>query len=54
VALGLKPEEGGLVVDPVVPEELGTVAIKGIHGLGGRWDLRAWKTTGSIHQGMGR
>jgi glycogen debranching enzyme len=49
VALGLEPREGGLVVDPVVPEELGTVAINGIHGLGRRWDLRAWKTTGSIH-----
>jgi glycogen debranching enzyme len=54
VALGLESGEGGLVVDPVVPEELGTVAINGIHGHGRRWDLRAWKTTGSIHEGRER
>jgi glycogen debranching enzyme len=54
VALGLEPEGDGLVVDPLVPDELGTVAIKGVHGLRRRWDLRAWKTTGSIHEGRER
>jgi glycogen debranching enzyme len=51
VALGLEPRDGRLTVDPVVPESFGRVHLKGIHAGGTRWDVKAWKTTGSVQQG---
>jgi len=45
--LGLEPQNGSLVVDPRVPEELGRIAFKGIHAFGRRWDIKAWRDTGS-------
>jgi glycogen debranching enzyme len=51
VALGIEPRNGRLTVDPVVPEALGRVHLKGIHAAGRQWDVKAWKTTGSVHQG---
>ncbi|MGH2677471.1 MAG: amylo-alpha-1,6-glucosidase, partial [Actinomycetota bacterium] len=53
VALGLEPESGGLVVDPLVPDALGEVRLKGIHARGKRWDIKAWKTTGSVQEARG-
>jgi len=50
VVLGLEPQGGGLVVDPIVPEELGRVALTGIHAHGAQWDVKAWKTTGSVQK----
>jgi glycogen debranching enzyme len=51
VALGLEPRDGRLTVDPLVPEALGRVHLKGIHSAGRQWDVKAWKTTGSVQQG---
>jgi glycogen debranching enzyme len=53
VALGLEPEENGLAVDPLVPDALGEVRLKGIHARGKRWDVKAWKTTGSVQEARG-
>ena len=48
LALGLKPKAGELVIDPLVPEDLGRVGLKGIHGAGSRWELWAEGTEGEI------
>ena len=48
LALGLKPKAGELVIDPLVPEDLGRVELKGIHGAGSRWELWAEGTEGEI------
>lgn len=53
VALGLQPETNGLTVDPLVPDALGEVRLKGIHARGKRWDVKAWKTTGSVQEARG-
>jgi glycogen debranching enzyme len=53
VALGLEPEANGLTVDPLVPDTLGDVRLKGIHARGKRWDVKAWKTTGSVQEAQG-
>jgi glycogen debranching enzyme len=49
LVLGLAPAKGRLVVDPLVPEELGRVELKGVHAAGKQWDVKAWKDTGSAH-----
>jgi glycogen debranching enzyme len=51
VALGMKPKAGELVIDPVVPKDLGRVGLKGVHGSGSRWDLWAEGTEGHITKG---
>jgi glycogen debranching enzyme len=51
VSLGLKPKAGELAIDPRVPEDLGRVGLKGIHGVGSRWDLWAEGTEGEITKG---
>jgi glycogen debranching enzyme len=53
VSLGLEPEANGLSVDPLVPDALGEVRLKGIHARGKRWDVKAWKTTGSVQEARG-
>jgi glycogen debranching enzyme len=50
VVLGLAPVKGRLVVDPLVPEELGKVELNGVHAAGKQWDVKAWKDTGSAHE----
>jgi glycogen debranching enzyme len=50
VALGLEPRDGRLTVDPVVPDALGRVSLKGIHAAGQRWDVKAWRRTGSVQR----
>jgi len=54
VVLGLEPRNRALTVDPIVPEELGRVALRGLHAFGERWDVKAWKTTGSVHRQGGK
>jgi glycogen debranching enzyme len=53
VALGLEPEANGLAVDPLVADALGEVRLKSIHARGKRWDVKAWKTTGSVQEARG-
>ena len=53
VALGLEPEANGLTVDPLVPDALGEVRLKGIHARRKRWDVKAWKTSGSVQEARG-
>jgi glycogen debranching enzyme len=53
VALGLEPEANGLTVDPLVPDALGEVRLKGIQARAKRWDVKAWKTTGSVQEARG-
>ena len=48
VVLGLEPKNGTVGVDPLVPEELGEVAFKGVHAFGSRYDVKGWKGTGSV------
>ncbi|HEX5947945.1 MAG TPA: glycogen debranching protein, partial [Actinomycetota bacterium] len=48
IALGLKPKAGELVIDPMVPEDLDRVGLKGVHGAGSRWELWAKGTEGEI------
>jgi hypothetical protein len=53
LVLGLEPRNGKLTVDPVVPEELGRVEMKGLHAFGSQWDVKAWKNTGSVRKQAG-
>jgi glycogen debranching enzyme len=53
LVLGLEPRNGKLTVDPVVPEELGRVEMKGLHAFGSQWDVKAWKKTGSVRKQPG-
>jgi glycogen debranching enzyme len=39
--LGLEPAAGEVTLDPVVPEEIGRVAVKGQKAFGTRWDIEA-------------
>ncbi|HEX9824234.1 MAG TPA: glycogen debranching N-terminal domain-containing protein [Actinomycetota bacterium] len=38
VFLGMEPREGGLALDPAVPEEVGDLRVRGIHAHGGHHD----------------
>ncbi len=46
--LGLEAVDGTLVLDPVVPQEIGGIAIRGIPAFGSLWDLEAVGRTGEI------
>jgi glycogen debranching enzyme len=46
--LGIRAEDGGLTVDPRVPEEFGEIYYHGLHAFGGHWDVRAAGTKGSV------
>ena len=37
-----------LVIDPLVPQDLDRVGLKGVHGAGSRWELWAKGTEGEI------
>ncbi len=53
LALGLELKDGELTMDPLAPEELGRVGLKGIHALGHHWDLWAEGSDGEITEGKG-
>ncbi|MFC6016476.1 glycogen debranching N-terminal domain-containing protein [Plantactinospora solaniradicis] len=42
--LGLEIEQGRLVLDPCIPEEIGRIEVVGCNALGKRWDLTATGT----------
>jgi glycogen debranching enzyme len=46
--LGLDAVDGALVIDPVVPAEIGGIAIRGVPALGALWDLEAVGRTGAV------
>ena len=46
--LGLEADDGFLTVDPSLPQEIGRIAIKGIHAFGARWTIEAEGTSGSV------
>jgi glycogen debranching enzyme len=46
--LGLDAMDGALTLDPVVPQEIGRIAIRGIPAFGASWDLEAIGRTGEI------
>ncbi|MGH2766344.1 MAG: amylo-alpha-1,6-glucosidase [Actinomycetota bacterium] len=48
LALGLEPGKGEVVIDPLVPPDLGRVGLTGVHGAGSRWELWAEGTEGEI------
>jgi glycogen debranching enzyme len=48
--LGLEADDGFLTVNPALPEEIGRIAIKGIHAFGRRWTVEAEGTSGSVYQ----
>jgi glycogen debranching enzyme len=46
--LGLAASEGALAIDPVVPDQIGRITIRGIPAFGSRWDLTALGRSGSV------
>jgi glycogen debranching enzyme len=48
--LGIGVHDGGLVVDPLVPESVGRIRIRGIHAFGARWDVDAEGTHGEVRR----
>jgi glycogen debranching enzyme len=46
--LGLRVRDSELVMDPRIPEVVGHVRIRGIHAFGGRWDVEASGSEGTV------
>ena len=46
--LGLRAEDGQLVLDPHIPPELGRMKIRGVHAFGTRWDVEAVGTNSYV------
>ena len=46
--LGLSASDGKLALDPVVPDQVGRITIRGIPAFGSRWDLTAVGRSGSV------
>jgi len=49
--LGAEPRDGALQVDPLVPEQVGRLDVRGLHAFGRRWDVLAEGTDGWVKQG---
>jgi glycogen debranching enzyme len=48
--LGLDARDGALVLDPVVPDQIGRLGIRGIPAFGSRWDVDAEGRTGRLRR----
>ena len=48
VMLGIDAQDGELVCDPVVPADVGSIRVHGLHAFGGHLDLDASGTTGTV------
>jgi glycogen debranching enzyme len=48
--LGLSAADGALRLDPVVPDQVGRIGIRGIPAFGSRWDLSAVGRSGSVER----
>jgi len=46
--LGLEARDGELAVDPRIPDEIGRVAVHGVHAFGQRWDVEAIGSKGHV------
>jgi glycogen debranching enzyme len=46
--LGLEAIDGTLTIDPLVPHQIGRVAVKGIPAFGTHWDVEAEGTEGEV------
>jgi glycogen debranching enzyme len=46
--LGMEPEDGKLVCDPRVPEEMGRVHLRGVHAFGKRFDVWGRGSSGEV------
>ena len=49
--LGAEPRDGTLQVDPVVPEQVGRLDVRGLHAFGRRWEVVAEGTEGRVSKG---
>ena len=49
--LGLEARDGALTLDPVVPQELGRISIRGIPAFGSLWDVEALGRSGTVKPG---
>lgn len=52
--LGLDVHDGVLVIDPLVPHEIGRVELKGVYAAGSCWDVTAAGRTGTVRATGGR
>jgi glycogen debranching enzyme len=48
VLLGLEAREGEIVCDPLVPDDVGSIRLHGVHAFGGHFDVEATGTDGSV------
>jgi glycogen debranching enzyme len=46
--LGLDVRDGEIMLDPVIPDEIGRIRITGLRGVGARWHIEAVGRTGDI------
>ena len=46
--LGLEARDGQLTVDPLIPQEVGSIAVRGINAFGQCWDVEAVGRGGSV------
>jgi glycogen debranching enzyme len=46
--LGLEARDGTLCIDPCVPAELGSIAVRRLHAFGAEWDVEATGTEGEV------
>src|SRR5262249_28535957 len=46
--LGMSVRGGELAVDPVIPDEIGRIHVRGIHAFGARWDVEAAGRNGYV------
>lgn len=50
LALGMRPSDGRLSAEPLVPPELGSVRFEGVHALGRRWNVWGEGSQGASSQ----
>jgi glycogen debranching enzyme len=48
--LGLEPRDGALTTDPMLPQQFGSVDLRGLHAFGRRWNITATGSTGEIRE----
>ncbi len=48
LAMGLDVKDGDAVIDPVLPESLGEMGLKGIHAAGRLWEFKGKGSNGEL------
>jgi hypothetical protein len=51
--LGLEARDGELQLDPRVPEEIGSICIRGLHSFGAEWEVEAIGAGGDVRRAEG-